>query len=172
MTREEFAIETKTLEEFYGKELNYTQADIWFDELKNYSADKYQEAIKRICKTSQYRPTLVQVTEELNKLRRGQESIREKVPCELCKGTGYIFHNRVENGQVYQYACLCACKNAEGLEYNGMNIADKEHRQPFYIKTAQEIFGDRLNEKRKTESNAMQRNVGNLVANLGKQMSL
>ena len=172
MTREEFVVETKTLEEFYGKELNYTQADIWFDELKGYSADKYKEAIRRICKTSQYRPTLVQVVEEINKLRRGADEVREKVPCELCKGTGYIWHNRVENGQTYQYVCLCVCKNAEGLEYNGMKIADKEHKQPYYIKAAQEVFGDRLNEKIKKESNAKQRDVSDLLANLGKQMSL
>lgn len=171
MTREEFVVETKTLEEFYGKELNYTQADIWFDELKGYSADKYKEAIRRICKTSQYRPTLVQVTEELNKLRRSSDGVRENVPCELCKGTGYILHNRIENGQTYQYVCLCVCKNAEGLEYNGMKIADKEHRQPYYIKTAQEVFGDSLSIKKQSESNVTQRDVNGLIANLGKQMS-
>ena len=171
MTFEEFTIKTKTLEDFYGKELNYTQAEIWFDELKNYPADKYYEAIKRICKTSQYKPALVQVLEEIRKVKV-QANEREKIECELCKGTGYMFHNRTENGQTYQYACLCMCKNAEGLEYNGMKIADKEHRQPYYIKTAQEIFGDKLKNKTPMELNVSQRNVGGLIANLGKQMSL
>ena len=171
MTLEEFTIKTKTLEDFYGKELNYTQAEIWFDELKNYSADKYYEAIKRICKTSQYKPTLVQVLEEIRKIKV-QTSEREKVACNICKGTGYILHDRVIGAHTYKYACLCMCDNANGLEYDGTKIADKEHRQPFYIKTAKEIFGDKLKEKREMQENVVQRNVGNLVANLGKQMSL
>lgn len=141
MTLEEFKIETKTLEEFYGKDLNYTQTNIWYDELKNYNADKYKEAIKRICKTSQYRPSLAQVIEEITKIKRSEEA-REKVECKLCKGTGYVLYHKQEKGQSYQYACLCNCRNAEGLAYNGMTVTEKEHRQPFYLKSVEEVFGN------------------------------
>ena len=41
MTLEEFTIETKTLEEFYGKDYNITQRSIWFDELQEYSRERY-----------------------------------------------------------------------------------------------------------------------------------
>lgn len=69
--------------------------------------------------------------------------------CKLCKDTGYIWHNRTENGQTYQYVCLCICKSAEGKEYNGMTIEDKAHRQPFYVATAQEVFGDKIFDEQK-----------------------
>ena len=168
MTFEEFTIKTKTLEDFYNKDLNYTQADIWFDELKNYSAERYEKAIRNICKTSQYKPALVQVLGEIKKVKT--QSDHSHVKCDYCKGTGYILYKRMINNHVYEYACLCVCSNAEGLEYNGLQIADQDHRQPFYIAKAQDIFGDKLTKKVNT-SNEAQRDTKSLIADLSKQMS-
>ena len=169
MTLEEFTIKTKTLEDFYGKDLNYTQADIWFDELKNYSAEKYEKAIRNICKTSQYKPTLVQMLEEIRKVK-AQVLSQQKVKCNYCKGTGYILYNRTVNNHVYEYVCLCTCANADGLEYNGLQISDQEHRQPFYVAKAQDIFHDRINQK-SNMSNEIQRDTKSLITDLSKQMS-
>lgn len=169
MTLEEFKIKTKALEDFYGKDLNYVQVDIWFDELKNYSAEKYEKAIRNICKTSQYRPTLVQMLEEIRKVKV-QVFDQKKSKCDYCKGTGYIFYKRTINNQVYDYVCLCMCANADGLEYNGMQIADKEHRQPFYVAKAQDVFSDAI--KRKSNiSKETNRDTKSLITDLSRQMS-
>lgn len=166
MTFEEFTIATKTLEDFYGKELNTTQTKIWFEKLKYYTQEKYERAISNQCEVSRYMPTLSQILEVIPK---SNGETRETIPCDICKGTGYITYWKEENGQKYQYVCLCVCKNAEDKHYNGMAINDKEHRNPYYIKTAQEVFGDKVLEKKSSEEKT--REVNNLLNNLSKQMS-
>ncbi len=173
MTRTEFAIKTKLLEDYYAKKMNSAQAQFWYDELGWCDVEKYEKAIKHLCMTSRYMPLLGDVIECIKTIRNANSEEKNKEKCELCKGTGYILYNKVENSRTYQYACLCVCKNAEGLEYNGMTIADKEHRQPYCIKSSQEIFGDKL-QKTKTElqSSVMPQNVNKLINDLGKQLSL
>ena len=167
MTLNEFTISTKTLEDFYGKELNMTQKKIWFDKLKNYAQEKYERAIISQCEISKYMPTLSQILEVVPK-SNGEN--RKIIPCNICKGTGYILYWKEENKQKYQYVCLCSCANAEDKRYNGLQINDKEHRQPYYVKTADEVFGDRLTAKINV-SNEVQRDTKNLISDLSKQMS-
>lgn len=143
MTREEFIIATKELEEYYGKDLNYKQRDVWFNELCSFKTEKYERAVKNICMTSRYMPLLSEVVEAVRSQKNAIEE-EEKVPCDLCKGTGYITYRRKINGMEYEYVCLCICANARGKEYNGAKIQDKEHRSPYYIKTAQEVFGNAI----------------------------
>lgn len=170
MTLEEFTISTKTLEDFYGKELNITQKKIWYNRLKNYTQEKYERAVLSQCEASKYMPTLAQILETMPRI---SDTKQEIIPCEFCKGTGYILYNKIEKGQTYQYACLCVCQNAEGLNYNGLTIADKEHRNPYYIKTASEVFGDRIQRvKDEQQESILPRNVNKLINDLGKQLSL
>ena len=139
MTRQDFAIQTKTLEEFYGKDLNYTQSDIWFEELKMYPPEKYGKAIRTACKTLQYKPTLSQILDIIRTVK-AENSDTEKAKCEACHGTGYLIYKKVVNGREYEYGCLCACKNAIGKEYDGTKVADKEHRSQYYLERAENVF--------------------------------
>lgn len=140
MTYEEFIIETTTLEEFYNKEFNNTQKQIWYEELKRYVAEKYNKAIKIACRDNQYRPTLSEMLNIIKTVKLDnnmQESVKE---CKACKNTGYIIYKKKINGITYDYACLCNCTNAVGLEYNGLQIAEQEHKQPFYLAKSEDIF--------------------------------
>ena len=139
MTYEEFVIETKTLEEFYGKDLNPTQREIWFEELKHYTNTRYKDAIRYVCKSSQYKPTLSQVLEAMQYTKSNNEEV-EITECKACKGTGYILYKKEINGIMYEYASLCNCKNAQGKDYNGSKISDKEHRSKYYIEKAEKVF--------------------------------
>lgn len=141
MTMEEFNRATDIMEEFYNKKFNDTQIEIWFDELKYYSAEKYEKAVRYLCKTSQYRPTLNAVIEATTKAKLNN-NLKQKVECNLCRGTGYYLYKKEIDGQLYDYACLCNCENAEGLEYDGTKIADVEHRSPYYLKRLDEVFAD------------------------------
>lgn len=169
MTYEEFVIKTKTLEDFYGKEYNSTQKEIMFDELKYYNIEKFDKAIRFICKINRYKPTLNEIIEAMKSSNINSEE-KQIIPCKFCKGTGYFMYKKIENGYPYEYACLCICQNADGLEYNGSKISDKDHRSNFYIKSAREVFGDRLPEK-KTETQPQQKDIKNFVSNLADQMT-
>ena len=170
MTEEEFIIRTKKLEDYFGKDLNITQRKMWFEELKHYDVNRYEKAINFLCMTSRYRPLLNEVIEAVKTCQISAEE-REKIPCKYCGGTGYFMYKKIENGYPYEYACLCICQNADGLEYNGSKIADKEHRSKFYIKSAREVFGDRLPSSEKNQEQPQQRDIKNLISSLTDQMT-
>lgn len=140
MTLGEFREKTKVLEDFYGKEYNYTQVQIMFDELQHYDAGKYEKAIKFLCKNNRYKPTLSEIIESMQHSVNYSNAERTVTDCKACKGTGYIIYHKKIGNDDYEYACLCNCKNAEGLEYDGTKIADKEHRSKYYLEKAEKIF--------------------------------
>lgn len=169
MTLAEFYKQIAGIEQFYGKEYNQEQKKVFYEELKGYPLEKFIKAIEQIRKTSRYAPMLNELLEAIKQVKLNQRD-EEKVPCEFCKGTGYVRYTKIENGYPYEYFCLCTCKNAEGKEYNGRTISDKEHRSDYYIKTAQEVFGDiKAREKKAEPINA---NLNDLKSSLLKQMSL
>ena len=148
MTLDEFTQKTKILEEFFSKEYNFTQKQLMFEELKCYDADKYEKAIRLICKNNRYKPTLSEIIESMQRTIN-YNAEKESYDCKACKGTGYILYHKKIDDKDYEYACLCNCQNAAGLEYDGTKIADKEHRSKYYIKKAEEVFmGRAVNESK------------------------
>lgn len=140
MTRYDFDEVTSELETFYEKKLNPTQKQVWFEELQDYTKEKYKQAVRKMFKTQQYRPTLSVVLETISNIKT-EETPNEPVSCEACKGTGYVLYTKVVDGREYQYASLCNCQNAIGKEYDGTKVADKEHRSLYYIPKATDVFG-------------------------------
>ena len=168
MTLEEFIIQTKTLEDFYGKEYNATQKQIMFDELKFYTPEKYDKAIRFMCKTNRYKPTLNELLEAMQ--HSGGQQELEKTPCEACHGTGYIVYHKIIDSRDYEYGCLCNCANAEGKEYDGTKIADKEHRSKYYLEKAENVFlGKDLT---KEPSKPVEKDLNKMVGGLVKQMTI
>ena len=163
MTLEQFAIETKVLEDYYAM-----QKKMWFEKLKYYDTERYTNALEFLCATSRYFPLLSEVLEATRNQQSKANDV-EVLPCELCKGTGYILYKKKINDTEYDYACLCICQNADGKDYNGMRNDDKDRRSPFYIKTAQEVFGEAIPkpEKKKVETT---KNVNQIVKDLVEQM--
>ena len=84
----------------------------YYNELKNYSSERYQLAIRLACKTSQYKPTLSQMLDLIAKVKTNTQA-EEKEKCEFCNGTGYYLYRKIENGYPYEYACTCICQNAQ-----------------------------------------------------------
>ena len=140
MTFEEFRIATADIEQFYEKSMNPTQVKIWYDELKNYSLERYKKAIKNVCKTSQYRPTLSVMLDALRNAKSDTQQ-KQKTECKACNGTGYVMYHKVIEGIDYEFAAQCNCSNAIGLDYDGSKIADKEHRSDYYLAKAADVFG-------------------------------
>ena len=143
MTFSEFRELTADLEQFYEKNLNQTQVQVWYEELRDYSKERYKKAIRKVCKTSQYKPTLSVILEAI-RASSGEQVVRESEPCKACGGSGYVMYRQIFEGIEYEYASLCNCKNAIGLEYDGTKIADKDHRSPYYLPKATDIFHARV----------------------------
>jgi hypothetical protein len=141
MTQDEFIRVTSNLEAFYEKALNPTQKQTWFEELKGYTVGRYVKAIQKAYKTQQYRPTLSVILDILRSTQEDGEAPTEPVPCEACKGTGYVLYKKVIGKNEYEFASLCNCPNARGKGYDGRFVADKEHRSIYYTPKAVEIFG-------------------------------
>lgn len=160
MTIEEFAIEVKTLEEYYSKDLNSAQKRMWFDKLKHYDKERFARAIDFLCSSNRYMPLLNEVIEAVRTQQIKKETV-EKVPCKLCKGTGYIFYKKKIGNSEYDYVCLCVCQNAEGKQYKS--------KDGYYIKMAQEVFGNAIPqpEIKKVES---KKDVKQVVNTLIEQM--
>ena len=138
MTFEEFRKETSNIESFYEKALNPTQVQIWFEEIKNYPVERYRQAIKKVCKTSQYKPSLSLVLETI-RTTKPEQLKTEPVECKACKGSGYVLYKKIFNDLEYEYVSLCNCPNAIGKEYNGRT--SKENPTDYYIPRAVDIFG-------------------------------
>lgn len=140
MTFDEFMQTSADLENFYEKKLNPTQVRMWFDELKYYTQERYAKAIQKVCRTSQYRPTLSTILDSVKSTQEVETMVKERVPCKACNGTGYIIYRKVIDGYPFEYACQCNCENAIGLDYDGTKVADKEHRSPYYLAKAVDVF--------------------------------
>lgn len=141
MTYEEFTSATAKLEGCFNRSLNAIQLEVWFDELKYYDLEKYKRAVKKVCTQNQYFPTLSVMLDAIRNLKSETNlAPSEPVPCEACRGSGYLFYKKVIDGIPYDYVCLCSCQNAIGKEYDGTKIADKEHRSNYYIAKAEDVF--------------------------------
>lgn len=150
MTFGEFKDATQKLEHCYNRKMNETQANVWFDELKYYDLEKYKKAVNKICTTSQYFPALSTVLEVLRRTRADVDLTKPKVECKACKGTGYVLYYKTINGIDYEYASQCNCQNAEGLDYDGTKIADRDSRSPYYLAKAVDVFKANINAKTPT----------------------
>lgn len=140
MTFEEFRTATSTLENCYNRKMNEKQVEMWFDELKYYQLEKYKKAIRKICTTNQYFPALSIVLDTLRNTKSDVDLTKPKVECKACKGTGFVPYHKIIDGIDYEFVCQCNCQNGVGLDYDGTKIADKEHRSPYYLAKAVDVF--------------------------------
>ena len=93
----EFIEETSKIEKFYEKELDLFQRDIWFQELKNITIQRYRQIIKQVFNKCKFMPKLadiVSINEELPYVKTNKEST-QKVECNRCHGLGLIFYKKI-----------------------------------------------------------------------------
>lgn len=141
----EFIEETSKIEKFYEKELDLFQRDIWFQELKNITVQRYRQIIKQVFNKCKFMPKLadiVSINEELPYVKTNKEPA-QKVECNKCHGLGLVFYKKyINNGDrklEYEYAARCSCKNGLEYVYDGRKVNDERNRSNFYIATAQEL---------------------------------
>lgn len=135
MTKDEFLEETQKLSDLFKRNLNETQLQFWFDELKGFDIDKYKRAVGEFAKYSSKMPALSEVLAKIRNLRTlGVDDAiqvnKERIKCETCNGSGLVKYYLKENGRDYEYLCRCYCKNAE--QYQDLPIRD--YKDVFYYR--------------------------------------
>ena len=140
----EFIEETSKIEQYYDKELDKFQRDIWYQELKNQSVSRYRQIINQVFRKCKFMPKLadlVSINEELPYQTSKKEE--KRVECSKCKGLGLIFYKkRINNGKSdieCEFVARCECQNGLKHAYDGRKISDSEHRSNYYISTANQI---------------------------------
>lgn len=136
----EFVEATSRIESYFGKEYNKEQIKIMYDELKDFSIERYRKLISAVLRKSKYMPKIADFI-EANKeepYSQKQEEI-EKVDCKKCNSTGYVVYKKPikELGYTYEYGAICECGNSK--QYKGWEVADTKHRSNYYTPMIKEL---------------------------------
>lgn len=135
MTREEFTSETIKLSEMFKRNLNETQMQFWFDELKDYDITKYKRAVGEFARYNSKMPALSEVLQKMKNLRtlgvdEPIEAEQKRVQCPTCNGSGLVKYYIKTNGRDYEYLCRCYCENAK---FN-QDLPIKDYKDVFYYR--------------------------------------
>lgn len=139
MDRKEFKCYVDQIENFYGQTLNGVERDIWYENLKFMSLERFNYILSEIYKTKKFMPKLADILQVHKQIPyTAQKEEREiKNDCKKCNGTGYVFYIKEINNRKYQYAAVCDCGRRE--KYNGTKCTDAKNKSNYYIPTITEI---------------------------------
>lgn len=114
----EFIEATSRLEKYYNKEYTTAQLDIMYEELKDFSIERYRQLISTAIKRCTIKPKVADfyaIDSELPHTKDEKEEIKEN--CKKCKSTGYVTYKKflIDNGKkmVYTYGARCNCSNGD-----------------------------------------------------------
>ena len=96
-----------------------------------------------VFKECKFMPKLSDILEIDEKLPGENSKKKQKVECNMCKGSGFhLYEKIVDNGvQKLSYTFLARCECQNGLEYayDGTKISDARYRSKYYIPTIQQL---------------------------------
>nr|DAL06004.1 MAG TPA: Loader and inhibitor of phage G40P [Caudoviricetes sp.]DAT04998.1 MAG TPA: Loader and inhibitor of phage G40P [Caudoviricetes sp.] len=138
MDRKEFKCYIDQIENFYGQKLNEVERDIWYENLKFMSVERFNYILSDIYRTNKFMPRLadiLQVHKQIPYTAKKEE--REiKSSCKKCNGAGYVFYTKEINNKKYKYSAVCDCGRCE--RYDGTKCADPKNKSKYYIPTIAE----------------------------------
>lgn len=146
MNKEEFMESTNRLEGIYGKKLNETQIEFWFEQLSRYEIYKYKRAINELGKNNKTMPTIAEILSKIRSIKFDEEpkASAERIPCETCLGSGLVKYTD-EKG--YDYFCRCYCDNAK--QYLDMPFRD--YKDVFFYRKPNKVNIPTKEERDKVE---------------------
>lgn len=138
MTRNEFIEISGKLEKYYGKEYTPEQLSIMYEELHNMPIDRYERCVRKALQTCKFLPKIADII-EVSKSEQGMncQEQREKIPCSLCNGTGYITYWETKDDRPYEFVAICKCGNRP--QYIGWELSEPKDRTNYYTPMAQEL---------------------------------
>lgn len=145
MEIKDFIEETQNIEQYYGKELDKFQRDIWYRELGKINIERYRQITRQVYRQCKFMPKLADILEIQKELpyMQKQEPNTVKVECKKCNSKGFILYNKnVKNGEgkiIYECFARCDCDNGKRYAYDGTKVSNAEHRSKFYVATMSQL---------------------------------
>ena len=138
MTNKEFMQYTQEIENFYGQKLSDVEKNVWYENLKFMTIERFNYIIAEIYKVNKFMPKLAEVL-EMHRSIPYVENIKKDVKghCEKCDDTGYVTYTKIVNNRPYTYMAVCDCGRHN--RYDGSKIHDEKHRSDYYMPTVDEI---------------------------------
>ena len=139
MQYKEFYDYVQELQNYYNQKLNETEMNIWYENLKFMTVQRFNLIISELYKVNKFMPKLSEVLDMHKQIPYTARTEEKKVDgyCEKCNDTGYVFYNKVVDGKSYQYVVVCDCGRQQ--RYDGTQCTDPRNKSKFYIPTASEL---------------------------------
>lgn len=149
MTKNEFIEYVEQIQNIYHKDLTAIEVDIWYENLKFMTIERFNYILSEIYKTNKFMPTLADILQVHKQIpytaKREEKEI--KGSCKKCNGIGYIFYTKEMNDKKYKYSAVCDCGRNE--RYDGTKCVDPKNKSKYYIPTLAET-GLEIKENRPT----------------------
>ena len=139
MTKQEFIEYVGQIENVYkNQNLSNIEKEIWYENLKFMSIERFNYILAEIYKTSKFRPILADILQFHKQIpyTAKKEEREIKSGCKKCNGTGYVFYTKEISGKKYKYSAVCDCGRHE--RYDGRKCADPKNKSKYYIPTIAE----------------------------------
>ena len=139
MTKQEFIEYVGQIENVYkNQNLSNIEKEIWYENLKFMSIERFNYILAEIYKTSKFRPTLADILQFHKQIpyTAKKEEREIKSGCKKCNGTGYVFYTKEINNKKYKYSAVCDCGRCE--RYDGKKCAAPKNKSNYYIPTIAE----------------------------------
>ena len=139
MNKKEFIDYIKELENFYGQPLNDTEREVWFENLKFMTIQRFNYIIAEVYKTNKFMPKLSEILAIHKSIpyTAMQEQVKAKGNCPKCGNAGYVIYTKLVDGHSYQFTAVCDCGRQQ--RYDGRQCADAKNQSDYYIPTITEI---------------------------------
>lgn len=149
MTRNEFIEYVEQIQNVYHKELTAIELDIWYENLKFMTIERFNYILSEIYKTNKFMPTLADILQVHKQIPYTAKKDEKEIngSCKKCNGTGYIFYTKEVSNKKYKYSAVCDCGRNE--RYDGTKCVDPKNKSKYYIPTLAET-GLEIKENRPT----------------------
>lgn len=139
MQYKEFYDYVQGIQNFYGKELSEKELEVWYENLKFMTIERFNYIISEIYKTSPFLPRLSQILEIHNSIpyTAMTEPLKVNGDCNKCENTGYVIYTKAIDGHKYLYAAVCDCRRQK--RYDGRQCQNERNKSDYYCPTIKEI---------------------------------
>ena len=139
MEYKEFMQYIKELQNYYNQELTENEVDIWYENLKFMTIQRFNYIISEIYKINKFMPKLSEVLAVHKQIpyEVGKTKKEIKGHCNKCNDTGYVFYKKILDGNTYTYTAVCDCGRQQ--RYDGRQCQDKRNTSEYYVPTTKEM---------------------------------
>lgn len=139
MNSKEFKDYIEQIQNIYHKELTSIEADIWYENLKFMSIERFNYILSEIYKTNKFMPTLADILQVHRQIPYTTQKEKTKIKgnCLKCDNTGYVSYFKQIDGRQYIFGAVCDCGRQE--RFDGRQVSDPKNKSDYYMPTIEEL---------------------------------